>query len=51
MDLVWATSKSIGQIFMFDYIDRDNSYSTISKINMITFFILIIYKAIKHKIL
>lgn len=50
-DLIWVLSKSVGQIFMFDYFHRENSYSMVSKINMVTFFVLIIYKAIKNKIL
>lgn len=36
---------------MFDYFHRENSFSMISKINMATFAILIIYKAIKNNVM
>ena len=45
--LAWQTVKAGGQILMFDFFSRDNSTSTISQINLFTFFIILIYKGMQ----
>jgi hypothetical protein len=42
ISLVLMTLKNSGQIMMFDYFHRDNTFSTLLKINLFTFFVILI---------